>query len=128
MTWVRWIIVALALLNAGYMTVDGARALTKGDYFTPTSGQYAGQLGPWAKAVEAVGIEPRSTAMKVVFVTYGAVWVIVSVAFVLKQPWSWLLMLVLALGSVWYLIVGSVLSVVITALLFLPSVRDLFRS
>jgi hypothetical protein len=42
---------------------DGSRALIVGDYVTPKSGAYAGQLGPWAKLVAAVGIEPRSTVM-----------------------------------------------------------------
>ena len=36
-----------------------AVALIAGDYVTPSKGQYAGQLGPWARLVSAVGLEPR---------------------------------------------------------------------
>ena len=124
MAWARWAIVALALLDAGYMTVDGARALATGDYFTPSSGEHAGELGPWARIVAAIGIEPRSTAMKSFFVAYGLVWLAVIVAFAAGQPWSWLAMLLLAAGSVWYLTIGTAVSVVVSLLLFLPAVHD----
>ncbi len=33
------------------MVVDGSRALVKGEYITPKSGSFAGNLGPWAKLV-----------------------------------------------------------------------------
>jgi hypothetical protein len=42
----RLVIAALALVEAGYMATDGIRALVVGDYITPRSGRFAGQLGP----------------------------------------------------------------------------------
>ncbi len=128
MEWLRWVVVVLAFLDAGYMVVDGTRALTTGDYFTPSSGEHAGQLGPWAKVVKAIGVEPRSIGMKAFFVAYGLVWIAVTVAFALEQPWSWLMMLALAIGSLWYLVVGSVLSILVAVLLFIPAVRDIYSS
>ena len=127
MTWLKWLVVALALLNAGYMVVDGTRALTKGDYFTPSSGEHKGELGPWVRVVRTMGIEPRSTAMKTFFVVYGLVWIVVIVAFAREQAWSWPAMLVLALGSLWYLTVGTIVSALVTILLVVPAVRDLYR-
>lgn len=126
MAWLRWVIVALAVLGAGYMVVDGTRALVRGDYFTPTSGEHAGELGPWARIVRAVGVEPRSTRMKAFFVVYGAAWLAVTAAFALGAGWSWVAMLALAIGSLWYLIPGTLLSAVIIALLLVPSVREAF--
>jgi hypothetical protein len=128
MAWLRWVVVALATLDAGYMLVDGTRALATGDYFTPASGEHAGELGPWTHVVEAVGVEPRSTGMKIFFVVYGAVWLAVTAAFALEQEWSWVPMLLLAVGSVWYLTPGTVVSVLVTILLFVPAVRDLYRT
>ena len=64
---IKWVIVVFALINAGYMTFDGARALIVGDYLRPASGEYAGQLGPWSKLVSMIGIDPESTLMKSVF-------------------------------------------------------------
>ena len=39
--WVRWPVITLALLDAGWMTFDGVRALAIGDYVTVD-----GKLGP----------------------------------------------------------------------------------
>ncbi|HEX6208162.1 MAG TPA: hypothetical protein VF058_07380 [Actinomycetota bacterium] len=117
---------ALAVLSAGYMVMDGTRALVRGDYLTPSSGAHAGRLGPWAGIVRALGIEPRSMGMKAFFVIYGTVWLAVTVTFALGVNWSWLAMLALAIGSLWYLIPGTLLSAVIIALLLIPSVREVF--
>lgn len=79
---VRWLVVALASVEAAYMVFDGVHALTRGDYVTPMTGEYAGQLGPWAGIVTAVGVDPRSVPMKWLFVVYGVAWLAIIVAFV----------------------------------------------
>jgi len=61
--WLRWVAAALAASEAGYMVVDGLRALLVGDFVTPKSGPYVGRLGPWAELVSAIGIAPRSALM-----------------------------------------------------------------
>lgn len=71
MTWVRVLIISLAVIEGAWMTYDGARALRVGDYVTPRSGAYAGQLGPWHRVVSAAGIAPRSNLMKIIVVVYG---------------------------------------------------------
>lgn len=125
MEWLRWVVVALAVVDAGYMALDGVRALVAGDYFTPSSGEHAGELGPWAAVVSKLGIEPRSTGMKVFFVIYGVAWLAVAAAFAAgESSWSWWAMLGLALGSAWYLTVGTALSAVVAVLLLVPAVRD----
>lgn len=126
MSWARWIIVVLGLLTGGYMLFDGARALIVGDYVTPSSGEYAGQLGPWSKLVSAVGIEPRSTVMKLAFVVFGVAWLSLVLAFVLEASWSWLGLLILAATTLWYLPIGTITSLLVAALLFLPAVRDMY--
>jgi hypothetical protein len=40
------------------------RKLVTGSYTVPAIGAHAGQLGPWAKLVSAIGIEPQSNEMK----------------------------------------------------------------
>ncbi len=83
-----------------------------------------GQLGPWAKIVSAVGIEPRSTLMKSIFVVYGFVWLIVIGCFALGFSWAWWAMLVAAAGTLWYLWTGTISGVVLLALLLLPVIRS----
>jgi hypothetical protein len=119
----RWLIVLLSVAEAGWMIFDGGRALTIGDYVTPASGPYAGRLGPWAAIVSAVGIAPRSTAMKLAFVACGTAWLACAVAFARGVPWAWTAMLAAAIGSLWYAPVGTLLSGLQIVLLSLPSVR-----
>ena len=124
MHWSGWVVVALAVLVGGWMAFDGGRALVVGDYVTPKSGQFAGQLGPWRHAVSAVGIEPRSTAMKSVFLIYGLAWLFAILAFVLRLPAAWTVMLIAAIGSLWYLPFGTLLGLVQIVLLLLPPLRS----
>ncbi len=106
-----WSIIILALLDGGFMAFDGTRALLAGDYMRPQSGEYAGQLGPWAKLVRKIGIDPESTLMKLIFAIYGFAWVAVIVCFALKKPWAWSAMMICAAASLWYLWIGTMSSV-----------------
>lgn len=115
----KWLIVLLIVLNAGWMLADGSRALTVGDYVTPASGEYAGQLGPWAGLVSAIGIEPRSTFMKMVFIFYGIAALIAVAGFALNQPWGRNALVVLAVLGLWYLPIGTAANIIALILLFL---------
>lgn len=116
----RWAIIILIILTAGWMLADGLRALTIGDYFTPASGEYAGQLGPWTLLVQALGIEPRSTFMKLVFVVYGIAALIAVAGFAfLKSTLGRNALIATALLGLWYLPIGTAANVVALILLFL---------
>ena len=118
-----WVVVVLGLMQGGWLLFDGSRALIVGDYVTPSSGQYAGQLGPWANLVSSAGIEPRSTFMKSVHVGLGALWIGMTIGFMLRMPWAWAGMLVCAVLTLWYLPFGTLFSVIEIILLHMPSVR-----
>ena len=79
----------MAFIEGGWLAFDGGRALVVGDYVTSRSGQYAGQLGPWAKVVSTVGIEPRSTLMKSIHLVLGTGWLVVMICFAVGVPWPW---------------------------------------
>ncbi len=123
MHWTGWIVVGLAVFVGGWFVFDGARALAVGDYVTPKTGQYAGQLGTWSKVVSAIGIDPRSTLMKTIFVAYGLLWLTVIVCFILGLKWAWWAMLFAAIGSLWYLPVGMLLGLLQISLLLMPALR-----
>lgn len=116
---VKGIVVACAILVAGWFTVDGAIALLKGDYVTPKSGRFAGQLGPWSRVVRGVGIEPRSTAMKSIFLIYGLIWLTIITCFLLGIHGSWTGMVIAAVLSLWYLPFGTLLGLVQIVLLII---------
>lgn len=119
----RWVILALALAEAGWLAFDGARALIAGDYVTPSSGPYAGQLGPWAELVRAIGIDPRSTFMKSVHAGLGVAWLVIAAAFALQRSRAWTGMLVCAVLALWYLPIGTILGIAQIAFLLHPAVR-----
>lgn len=100
------------------MAFDGARALWVGDYVTPRTGQFAGQLGPWAGLVEAVGIEPRSTGMKCVFVAYGLAYVAAAAALVAGVGWARSATGALAVLGLWYLPFGTLANALVLILLY----------
>lgn len=106
-------IVFLALAPGLFMTFDGVRALLLGDYVTPTTGPFAGQLGPWSGVVSAVGMEPRSVLMKVTFVIFGVTWLVSAVRFARRAPRSGGQLAVLAVATLWYLPIGTVVSVLV---------------
>lgn len=108
----EWVVIALAVVVAGWMLFDGIHALVTGDYVTPNSGERAGQLGPWSEVISAIGLQPRSTAMKLIFVIYGALWLAVLTGFISRQPWGPMAMLIAAIGSLWYLPFGTALGLV----------------
>lgn len=101
------------------MVVDGARALIVGSYFTPGSGEHAGQLGPWAPLVRRVGVDPESPATKVGFVVLGAVWLAVAAGLAAGAGWAWVAGLVVGVASLWYLVPGTIVSIVVVVLLLL---------
>ena len=123
--WFGRIAIVLALIEGGWLAFDGGRALVVGDYVTPGSGPRAGQLGAWARVVSTVGIEPRSTVMKCIHLALGLVWLLVTFCFALRLPWAWSGMLLCAVLGLWYLPVGTILSLIQIALLLAPALRRL---
>ena len=119
----RWVIILLAIILAGWLAFDGAHALVTGDYVTPKTGQYAGQLGPWSRVFTAVGMDPRGVFVKCLHVFVGAAWLGVVAWFAVGGRRAWFPMLVCAAGGLWYLPFGTLISLVVIALLFVPAVR-----
>lgn len=116
MSWNVAVAVVLSVALGGWMTFDGVRALVVGDYFTPSGGRYAGQLGPWAGLVSRVGIEPRSTVMKALFVGFGIAWLVVAAGLAFGTASVPQLALVLAIATLWYVPIGSAAALLVLAL------------
>ena len=116
---IKWVVVLLAVMNFGFMAFDGGRALIKGDYIRPQSGKYAGQLGPWSKIVSRIGINPESTTMKTIFLFWGLTGLVITVCFILNKPGSSNALLGINILSVWYLVPGTVSSVLQIILLII---------
>ena len=116
--WKEWLIVGLVVFTAGWMFFDGVRALIVGDYVTPKTGEYAGQLGPWSNLVRALGIDPRSTLMKSIFVGYGLIALVTGVSFALGFSWARGALILVCMLGLWYLPFGTVAHLIALFLLF----------
>jgi len=118
-----WIVLGLALFQGGWLAFDGGRALIVGDYVTPGTGPRSGQLGPWSRVVSALGFEPRGTFIKFLHLFLGVSWLVASILLVTRPATGWWLILGCATASLWYLPLGTLMSLVIIALLLIPQIR-----
>jgi hypothetical protein len=121
--WVRVPVRALAAVDAAWMLFDGSRALLTGDYVTVD-----GRLGPWAGLVSAVGVDPRGTPMKIVFVAYGAAWLVGVAGYLGGRNWGRRAVIAGAAGSLWYLPVGTASSLLQLGLLAIGRRRSRRRA
>ena len=108
----RVVILLFTFVEAGWLALDGTRALVVGDFITPRSGPYAGQVGPWRHLVQPLGVNPRGTPVKILFAVYGWTWLLLAVAFARGASWSWGAMLIAATGTLWFLPFGTIASIV----------------
>ncbi len=111
MTALRFLAAGVAFILGSWLVFDGTRAFVKGDYVTPSSGPYAGKLGPWSRVVSAVGLEPRSSLVKGLHVFLGVCWLAALGIFLWRPAAGWRALLGMSVASTWYLPVGTVLSV-----------------
>lgn len=123
-TFMKWVVIIASVLNFGYMSFDGSRGLIVGDYLRPETGEHAGELGQWSNLVEAAGIDPEGNAMKTIFLVWGIFGLILAVSFAMEVRGSSGYLLVLSIASVWYLVPGTVLSLVQAILLFIIKSRS----
>jgi hypothetical protein len=119
MNWKTWIPIVLVILTAGWMLFDGTRAIVVGDYVTPQSGEYTGQLGPWSYLVKAVGVEPRSILMKSVFVAYGVIALAMTLCFALNMSWGRTALMIVCILGLWYLPIGTLTNSIALILLLI---------
>ena len=119
----RWIAIAMAIVLGGWMAFDGLHALVTGDFVTASSGDYAGQLGPWSKLVAAVGIPPRSLAMKVVHVALGGAWFVAVGLFAARHRLGRFALGLCAIAGLWYLPFGTIIGVIVLGLLRTRALR-----
>ncbi len=115
----RIIIILFSLLNAGYMTFDGGRALITGDYLRPKDGEYAGQLGPWHELASAIGIDPMSSLMKSIFLLLGIYGLVAIACFAFAPQSGWKLLLAFSILTLWNLMFGTMSSILVIILLLL---------
>lgn len=116
MSWNAAVATVLSLALGAWMLFDGARALRTGEYTTRRSEPYAGQLGPWAGVVMRIGIDPRSTAMMILFVVSGFAWLALAAGLAFGTAGILPIAIALAIATLWYVPIGSAIALLVLVL------------
>ena len=101
----------IALLVGGWMIFDGIYVLARGKYFGPE------KPGLWSDLIGAIGVDPFNLGP--LFIAFGLLWLLFLAALLLRQSWGWQAAMLTAILTLWYLPVGTVLSLLYILLLFL---------
>jgi hypothetical protein len=99
----------LGLLNGGYMLADGIFVILKGKYIGPD------KPGPWANLFYKLDINVFKLGP--LFIVYGLVWLIFLFGLWTNQSWAYILGLIISILTLWYLPVGTILSIIIAIIL-----------
>jgi hypothetical protein len=110
---VRTLIVLVAALAGGWMIFDGLHVLVRGKYFGPE------RPGPWSVPFARAGINPL--ALGPVFIALGVCWLVFLAAMLGGRTWGRYGAAAVAIASLWYFPLGTMLAAIYLGLLWLNS-------
>lgn len=99
----------LSFLNGSWMLADGIFVILKGKYMGPE------KPGPWANLFYKLNIDVFKLGS--LFIVFGLAWLIFLFAILTKQAWIYWYGLTIAILTLWYLPIGTIISIVILILL-----------
>jgi len=102
-------ITILGILNGGYMLLDGIYVLLKGKYIGPE------KPGPWANLFEKLSFDVFKLGP--IFIAFGIVWLIWIFGLWTNQQWTYTLGLIISILTLWYLPIGTLISLIILGVL-----------
>ena len=103
------LITILGLLNGGYMLLDGIYVLMKGKYIGPE------KPGPWAELFYKLDINVFKLGP--LFIAFGILWLTWLYSLWSNQSWTYIFGIIISILTLWYLPVGTILSIIILLIL-----------
>ncbi len=100
----------LSFLNGAFMLIDGIFVMLKGKYIGPP------KPGPWANLFYKLNIDVFKLGP--MFILFGLVWLIFLFGIITNQAYTYKLGLVISICTLWYLPVGTLVSIIIFVILF----------
>lgn len=106
------VVLFLSILNGGYMLVDGIFVMINGKFIGPD------RPGPWASIFSAAGIDVFKLGP--MFVVFGVAWLVFVFSVITRQRWAYVFGIGVSIATLWYLPIGTIISVdILLALFFL---------
>lgn len=91
------------------MLLDGIYVMLKGRYIGPP------KPGPWANLFQYFGVDVFKLGP--LFVLFGMAWLSFVLGILTHQSWAYMLGILIAVLTLWYLPVGTVFSIVVLVVL-----------
>ena len=99
------IITIFGLLNGGFMLLDGIFVTVKGKYIGSE------KPGPWAEIFHKMNVDVFKLGW--LFILYGLLWLIWIYALWTNKEWTYTLGLTISILTMWYLPVGTLISIIV---------------
>jgi hypothetical protein len=105
------LIIILSLIIGGFMLIDGIYVMTKGKYIGPP------KPGPWAELFYKFDVNVFKLGP--LFISYGIVWIAFLIGVLTNQNWAYMLGIIISIASLWYLPIGTLISIAVLMILIL---------
>lgn len=105
----KFLVTILGLLNGIFMLIDGIYVMLKGKYIGPP------KPGPWANVFYKMGVDVFKLGP--LFIVFGILWLIFLYGLWTNQSWSYVFGVVVSILTLWYLPVGTVISLIVLIVL-----------
>lgn len=103
------LITILSLLNGAYMLLDGTYVILKGKYIGPP------KPGPWANLFYKLNVDVFKLGP--LFIVFGLLWLAFLFGLWTNQSWMYIFGLAISVLTLWYLPIGTIVSLTILVLL-----------
>jgi len=101
----KYVVIALASIQGLWMMIDGVYVIANGKYIGPE------KPGPWASLFGAIGVDVFKLGP--MFVLFGLAWLVFVGALLTEAAWARNLGIVLSVLTLWYLPVGTLISIIV---------------
>jgi hypothetical protein len=103
------IILLLGFITGGYMLLDGIFEMLKGKYIGPA------KPGPWANLFYKLDVDVFKLGP--LFILFGIAWIVFLSGLLSHQSWAYLFGIIISIMTLWYLPIGTLLSVIVLVVL-----------
>ena len=108
---IKIILAIVAFANGAFMLIDGIHVMKKGKYIGPE------KPGPWANIFYKLNINVFKLGP--LFVIFGLAWLFWTFAIWNNSDWSFIFGITISILTLWYLSIGTAISILTIVLLYL---------